>query len=1094
MRFGFVVSNIAVVAIGSASAQWTNIRKADTDPILPVLPTDGTSSAPGVRWDTATAYTSDSNLYLFGGKGYVESASGDANETLFKDLNDLWAYDIIEDKWNAIRAPGNDTGYFAGNGAPVVQAIPSARHSHCMVASDSGLLYVYGGSGFDKTGEYGDLGDLWVYNRELNAWGWVSGSGLAFEPRNGIAVNAVDAASAPGARQGHSCAMDREGNFWVFGGYGMSSRRTYGLLADLWKYDVSQKVWIWIKGPPSINQESFIVSQDILNGIVVDDQIRSNPSARANSVLVHSGQERDGFYLFGGYGVGSSQDGNGYLADTWLFNVTSSYWFLLKGPTTVNSPSDSDGDITQARITNPGGRSRVAGAGVTPDDRLVIYGGYGIGADRADNATAAVASQAGYLEDVWIYDMELDPLNLGEWTYVGGAMNDKNTPVSATSPGARAASYSWMDQAGFLSVGGGQSRTSDGGWVSLQDLWVYDALEAVGSANTRTMGPNCASGYEAVPAPDGSGQSFCVDVNDCLQSNGGCQFVCQNFSGSSNCLCKPPALNSEGIPVSDDKCAADADSAKPPFSELGAVNVSSENQDASGDSGDDDVNPAVIYVPVMAVLALAIGFFTYAMWRMNKQLRGAMGDDTASSNDGTASAKRLSDAAYYSSEKCGSGKSGLAAASFDRTVLGKQNSTISVANQSTTNEHSSTVSYDRSETTLPTSGNLSDTYASGHSQTSMSYAGVNRLAPSAALGVGLGAGLASGAAGARYMRTSTQSTQSSMVQSFSSVNSAEVQRDTEAAGITYMDAGHLSLGRLLGSGSLGEVFIAILNEDNPSSSDGSTGVAVNGTTTVAVKKVRAQRMDNLARDDLLNEACTMSNLSHPNIVKLIGLTLFADGPLGIITEFCHLGALESYMWQFGKSLPQRQLLLFAQQVADGMAYLESMNVVHRDLAARNVLLDANGAAKIADFGLSRALHADENYYTANSARALPLRWLAPESITRRKFSSKADVWSFAVLVWEIYDFCDRVPYPNIADQKIIAYLEQGGRVELPSTCPAHVRACIARCFELQPKLRPNFAEVVTMLAGGHVPLPVVNSDELYSRSHLSLTGSTGSSV
>ena len=134
-----------------------------------------------------------------------------------------------------------------------------------------------------------------------------------------------------------------------------------------------------------------------------------------------------------------------------------------------------------------------------------------------------------------------------------------------------------------------------------------------------------------------------------------------------------------------------------------------------------------------------------------------------------------------------------------------------------------------------------------------------------------------------------------------------------------------------------------------------------------------------------------------------------------------------------------------------MEYLESRNVIHRDLAARNVLISEHEDAKVSDFGL--ALH---NYTFLESGKVqnspkithfvlnfelflfqLPIKWTAPEALKTQKFSSKSDMWSFGVLLWEIYSF-GRVPYPRIPLADVVKHVEKGYRMEAPEGCPKSI--------------------------------------------------------
>uniref|UniRef100_A0A3B4AM10 Protein kinase domain-containing protein n=1 Tax=Periophthalmus magnuspinnatus TaxID=409849 RepID=A0A3B4AM10_9GOBI len=121
-------------------------------------------------------------------------------------------------------------------------------------------------------------------------------------------------------------------------------------------------------------------------------------------------------------------------------------------------------------------------------------------------------------------------------------------------------------------------------------------------------------------------------------------------------------------------------------------------------------------------------------------------------------------------------------------------------------------------------------------------------------------------------------------------------------------------------------------------------------------------------------------------------------------------------------------------------YLEEKNFVHRDLAARNVLLVKPHYAKISDFGLSKALNADESYYKSRSGGKWPLKWYAPECLSHRKFSSKSDVWSFGITMWEAFSYGGK-PYKD--------FLKSGQRLERPAVCPEKMYSLMLECWTIE---------------------------------------------
>lgn len=225
--------------------------------------------------------------------------------------------------------------------------------------------------------------------------------------------------------------------------------------------------------------------------------------------------------------------------------------------------------------------------------------------------------------------------------------------------------------------------------------------------------------------------------------------------------------------------------------------------------------------------------------------------------------------------------------------------------------------------------------------------------------------------------------------------------------------------------------------------------------TVAVKILKNEANDPALKDELLAEANVMQQLDNPYIVRMIGICEAESWML--VMEMAELGPLNKYLQQ-NRHVKDKNIIELVHQVSMGMKYLEECNFVHRDLAARNVLLVTQHYAKISDFGLSKALRADENYYKAQTHGKWPVKWYAPECINYYKFSSKSDVWSFGVLMWEAFSYGQK-PYRGMKGSEVSAMLEKGERMGCPPGCPREMYELMTLCWTYDVENRPGFVAV-----------------------------------
>ncbi|XP_043641494.1 vascular endothelial growth factor receptor 1 isoform X10 [Drosophila teissieri] len=152
------------------------------------------------------------------------------------------------------------------------------------------------------------------------------------------------------------------------------------------------------------------------------------------------------------------------------------------------------------------------------------------------------------------------------------------------------------------------------------------------------------------------------------------------------------------------------------------------------------------------------------------------------------------------------------------------------------------------------------------------------------------------------------------------------------------------------------------------------------------------------------------------------------------------------------------LISWAFQVARGMDYLSSKKVLHGDLAARNILLCEDNVVKICDFGLARSMYRGDNYKKSESGK-LPIKWLALESLSDHVFSTYSDVWSYGIVLWEMFSLA-KVPYPGIdPNQELFNKLNDGYRMEKPKFANQELYEIMLECWRKNPESRPLFAEL-----------------------------------
>uniref|UniRef100_A0A669CPV4 Tyrosine-protein kinase n=1 Tax=Oreochromis niloticus TaxID=8128 RepID=A0A669CPV4_ORENI len=226
-----------------------------------------------------------------------------------------------------------------------------------------------------------------------------------------------------------------------------------------------------------------------------------------------------------------------------------------------------------------------------------------------------------------------------------------------------------------------------------------------------------------------------------------------------------------------------------------------------------------------------------------------------------------------------------------------------------------------------------------------------------------------------------------------------------------------------------------------------------GQQRVAIKAIREGAM---YEEDFIEEAKVMMRLCHPKLVQLYGVCL-QQRPLLIVAEFMENGCLLNFLRQRGKALLESWLLSMCQDVCEGMDYLEAHSFIHRDLAARNCLVNEHNVVKVSDFGMTR--YVLDNQYTSSNGAKFPVKWSPPEVLHYSKYSSKSDIWSFGVVMWEIFSE-GRTPFENRSNVEVVTDITRGIRLYRPQRASQPLYAIMYRCWHEKADGRPSFSELL----------------------------------
>jgi len=278
-----------------------------------------------------------------------------------------------------------------------------------------------------------------------------------------------------------------------------------------------------------------------------------------------------------------------------------------------------------------------------------------------------------------------------------------------------------------------------------------------------------------------------------------------------------------------------------------------------------------------------------------------------------------------------------------------------------------------------------------------------------------------------------------------------------------VDFKHIVFDEILGEGEYGSVTGGRLLDEEDSSQYKDVSIKMLKDNPTAQE-----------RRDILAELRMMRRIArHKHVVELVGWCI-ADDNVYVLEEYVPFGSLLTFLrtnrllTQSAENLDQidendrvsqENLLTFASQIAKGMDHLSQLQIVHRDLACRNVYIGHEKICKISEYGLARDIYA-ENVYRKTTGGQLPVRWMAYESVFEGTYTTKSDVWSYGVLLWELCTL-GKIPYPGIVrTEQLLDELESGYHMENPGHISTDLYLLMNSCWNRSPDTRPSFSDLV----------------------------------
>jgi N-acetylneuraminic acid mutarotase len=492
---GFIGLSSTALAQTPVAGEWAWMsgsnagQYSEQSAVYGTLGVPAPGNTPGVR-DYPLSWTdTKGNLWLFG--GYADSSTGWIN------LNDLWKFDPATNEWSWVSGSstvgsncpilGNSpvpncgrSGMYGTLGTPADGNTPGGRYQAQSWVDSSGNFWLYGGLGFDGAGNWGALNDLWRFNPSTNQWTWMAGSStipatgcygcILGQPSVPGTLGIPAQGNTPGGLSGAVAWSDKNGNLWLFGGWGYTPSGGAGFPNDLWEFNTSSNQWAWIGGDSAFGGDGPVAGT---YGVLGELAAGNFPGWRGSEATWTDANGN--FWLFGGQGYAASGT-EGVLNDLWEFNPSTNMWAWMGGSSTLNCTPPP-----QSLCNQPGvyGTQGVPATGNIPGSRIdSFHWTDGKGNFWMFGGAGYDASNFNFLNDLW----EFSPAK-NEWVWIGGSTLGSEppagvygrlgTPAPGNQPGGRTDGANWTDNSGNLWLLGGYGFDANGNSGYLNDLWLY---------------------------------------------------------------------------------------------------------------------------------------------------------------------------------------------------------------------------------------------------------------------------------------------------------------------------------------------------------------------------------------------------------------------------------------------------------------------------------------------------------------------------------------------------------------------------------------------------------------------------------------------